>query len=113
MTATAIADAAPSPIHSHIHLDDRGVAWVDDTNIKVIEIASEYLAHGDSPEEMCAQHWGTLSLGQIYAALGYYFDHQVEFDAEIERQLLDYRQRRLNSLDSPGRRRLRSMGLLP
>ena len=104
MSATAIAVATPSPNHSHIHLDELGVAWVDDTNIKVVEIASEYLAHGDSPEEMCAQHWGTLSLGQIYAAIGYYFDHQ----AEIERQLLDYRQRRLNSLDSPGRRRLRS-----
>lgn len=111
MTATvATTSAAPS---SHIHLDDRGVAWIDNTNIKVIEVAAEYVAHGDSPEEMCAQHWGTLSLGQIYAALSYYFDHQAAFDAELDRQLDNYRQRRAQSLDSPGRRRLRAMGLLP
>lgn len=111
MTATVFTTATPPS--SHIHLDDRGVAWIDDTNVKVIEVAAEYLAHGDSPEEMCAQHWGTLSLGQIYAALSYYFDHQAAFDAELDRQLSDYRQRRIQSLDSPGRQRLRAMGLLP
>ena len=111
MTATVFTTATPPS--SHIHLDELGVAWVDDTNIKVVEIASEYLAHGDSPEEMCAQHWGTLSLGQIYAAIGYYFDHQAEFDAEIERQSREARQLREENMDSPGRRRLRAMGLLP
>jgi hypothetical protein len=30
----------------HIQLDDRGVAWVDDTNTKVIEIVEEVLAYG-------------------------------------------------------------------
>jgi hypothetical protein len=28
-----------------------------------------------------------LSLGQIYAALSYYFDHKAELDAQIEEQL--------------------------
>lgn len=112
MTAATL-NTPSAPLTSHIHLDDRGVAWIDNTNIKVIEVAAKYVAHGDSPEEMCAQHWGTLSLGQIYAALSYYFDHQAAFDAELERQLQDYRQRRARSLDSPGRRRLRAMGLLP
>lgn len=23
---------------AHMHLDDRGVAWIDDTNVKVVEV---------------------------------------------------------------------------
>lgn len=107
---TAMTPELPT---SHIHLDERGVAWIGKTNIKVIEVAGEYLATGDSPEEMCAQHWGTLTVGEIYAALGYYFDHQAEFDVELDRQLQEARQLRQANLDSPGRQRLRSMGLLP
>ena len=108
------AIASPSvPTTAHIHLDDRGVAWIGNTNVKVIEVAAEYLATGESPEEMCSQHWGTLTVGLIYAALGHYFDNQSAFDTEIDRQLQDHRQRRQATLDSPGRQRLRSMGLLP
>jgi uncharacterized protein (DUF433 family) len=96
----------------HIRLDDRGVAWIDDTNIKVIEIALEKVAHGSSPEEMYEQHDAYLSLAQIYAALAYYHDHQPEFDAEIERQVKDFDQRRAAALNSPLRQRLRAAGKL-
>jgi uncharacterized protein (DUF433 family) len=97
---------------THIRLDDRGLAWVDDSNVKVIEVALDKIAHGLSPEEICDQHDGYLSMAQIHAALMHYYDHQAEFDAEIERQLTDYKQRRDQSLDSPGRRRLRALGKL-
>jgi uncharacterized protein (DUF433 family) len=98
---------------THIWLDERGVAWIDKTNIKVIEVAMEKRATGMSPEEMEFQHYGNLSLGQIHAALAYYHDHESDFDAEIERQAKDYETRRLQNLDSPGRKRLRSLGKLP
>jgi hypothetical protein len=39
-------------IASHIRIDQRGVAWIDDTNIKVIEIAMDLRAHGWSAEEI-------------------------------------------------------------
>lgn len=97
---------------SHILLDERGVAWIDETNIKAIEVALERIAHGQAPEEIHDQHQGYLSLAQIHAALAYYYDHQDEMDAEIERQLRDYEQGRAASLDTPGRQRLRSMGKL-
>jgi len=67
---------------THIRLDDRGVAWIDDTNVKVIEVALDRIAHGSSPEEICDQHDGYLSMSQIHAALMHYYDHQSEFDAE-------------------------------
>ena len=31
---------------SHIVLDENGVAWIDDTNVKVIEVVLDKLAHG-------------------------------------------------------------------
>ncbi len=98
---------------SHVKLDGRGVAWIDDTNVKVIEVALEKIAHGWSAEEIHKQHNGYLSLAQIYAALSWYYDHQSEMDAEIERQVQEFDRLRAATLDSPGRQRLRSQGKLP
>ena len=41
---------------THIHLDDAGVAWIDDTNVKVIEVVLDKIAYGWSPEETHFQH---------------------------------------------------------
>ncbi len=98
--------------NTHIVLDDEGVAWIDDTNVKVIEVASEKIAHGSSPEEIYDQHRGHLSLAQIHAALAWYYDHRNEFDAEIRRQVKEFDSLRDGSLDSPLRQRLRSAGKL-
>jgi uncharacterized protein (DUF433 family) len=102
-----------SPVtETHIRLDDNGVAWVDDTNVKVVEVAREKLAHGFSPEEMVYQHYGNLTLAQVHAALAYYYDHQAAFDTQIEQELKEY-ERRAKAADTPGRERLRSLGLRP
>jgi hypothetical protein len=31
---------------AHIHLDERGRAWIDDTNTKVIEVVLDQRAYG-------------------------------------------------------------------
>ncbi|MFH1919233.1 MAG: DUF433 domain-containing protein [Planctomycetota bacterium] len=97
---------------AHIRLDAAGVAWIDDTNVKVIEVVLDKLANGSSPEEMHLQY-PHLSLAQIYAALSYYFDHQVEFDAEIERQLDEVNTLMARTGDSPIRKKLREAGRIP
>ena len=97
---------------THVRLDDAGVAWVDDTNVKVIEVVLDKLAHGSSPEEMHFQY-PHLSLAQIYAALSYYHDHQAEFDAQIQRQLQEVDALAAQPSDSPVRTRLRQTGNLP
>ncbi len=102
----------PSSAIAHIRLDDRGVAWIDDTKTKVIEVALDQIAHGWSPEEIHFQH-PHLSLGQIHAALGYYFDHKVEMDAEIQRSLAHVDELRRQAGKSPMRKKLRAMGKLP
>lgn len=96
----------------HIWLDDRGLAWIDDTNVKVIEVALDKLAHGWSAEEIHYQHSRNLSMAQIHAALTYYYDHQADFDAQIEREVQEYEDLRSKSLGSPGRQRLRAAGKL-
>lgn len=53
-----------------------------------------------------------IQLAQIHAALMHYYDQQAEFDAEIDPQLAEVKQRRAQSLDSPGRQRLRALGKL-
>ena len=98
---------------SHIRLDERGVAWVGDTNVKVIEVALDKRAHGSSPEEIYFQHYGHLSLGQIHAALAYYYDHQQQFEAEIEQQLAFVNEQRAKAGESIVQRKLRESGQRP
>ena len=70
---------------AHIRLDEQGRPWVDDTNVKVIEVALDHLAYGWSAEAIQENH-PHLSLAHVYAALAWYYDHQADMDAEIERQ---------------------------
>jgi uncharacterized protein (DUF433 family) len=88
-----------------IELDENGVAWIGGTKVKVIEVATDKLAHGSSPEEMSFQY-PHLSLAQIHAALAYYYEHQEEFDAEIVRQANWAAEMAEKAKDSPLRRKL-------
>src|SRR2546426_8212644 len=70
---------------THICLDDDGVPWIDNTNVKVVEVIMDHVAYGHGPEQIHLQHPG-LSLAQIHSAFAYYFDHQAAMDAEIQRR---------------------------
>ncbi|HEX8098528.1 MAG TPA: DUF433 domain-containing protein [Pyrinomonadaceae bacterium] len=72
-------------VTAHIEVDEYGVAWIDDTKVKVIEVVIDRIAHGSSPEEIHFQY-PHLSLAQIHAALAYYYDNQAPLDAEIGRR---------------------------
>ena len=105
---TKTRTATPTP---HIWLDEIGRAWVDDANVKVMEVVLDTfgLDHW-TPEQIFEGHYQRISMAQIHAALAYYYDHQAEFDAEIERQDRMVEELRAQTLDSPGRRKLREMG---
>jgi uncharacterized protein (DUF433 family) len=60
---------------THIQRDERGVAWIADTNTKVIEVAMDQVAYGWDAKEIHAAH-PHLSLAQIHAALSFYHDHK-------------------------------------
>jgi len=78
--------------------------------IRISMIASAYLSHGYSPEEMCRQ-FPHLQLSEAYSAMAYYFDHQVQIDSEIEAEMQEYDQLRADKPISPFVRRLRELGV--
>ena len=70
-------------VPSHILFDEAGRPWIEGTGRKVIEITYEKRA-GLSAEQIREAH-PDLPLAKIHAALAYYYDHQQEMDAEMER----------------------------
>jgi uncharacterized protein (DUF433 family) len=104
---------AATGVAPHIWIDQKGLAWIDDTNVKVIEIVRDRRAYGSSADEMHAQY-PHLSLAQLHAALAYYYDHQEAFDQEIEQELveIDAMAAKANA-DSPLVKRLRAQKSLP
>ena len=99
----SIAEATP-----HIVRDQGGVAWVDDTNVKVVELALDHLAYGWSAEAIHEQ-FPHLTLAQIHAALGFFYDHQAELEQEILRQERTVVAWRAELGESPLQRRLRQL----
>jgi len=97
---------------AHIWLDDDGRAWIDDTNVKVIEVVLDHLDWSLDPR-MIDEGYQELSLAQIHAALAYYYDHQEVFDEQIRRDAEEIETMRLMSGESPAVKRLRERGLLP
>jgi uncharacterized protein (DUF433 family) len=73
---------------TQIELDDRSIAWIAGTKVKVIEVVLDKVAYGSSPEEIHFQH-PNLSLAQIHGALTYYYENQDKVDEQIRRGLED------------------------
>jgi uncharacterized protein (DUF433 family) len=71
--------------YTHISIGADGVPTLTGTRIKVVEIALDHLVHGWQAEDI-HREFPQLSLGQIHSALGYYYDHQEELDADIQRR---------------------------
>ena len=71
--------------YEHIILD-KNIPFIAGTNTKVIELVLNSKAYGWSPEELHFQH-PHLTMGQIYSALAYYWDHKEELEDDIERRL--------------------------
>ena len=95
--------------YEHIVLDDAGVAIIDDSTMKVIELVLEQAAYGWSAEELHFQH-PYLSLGQIHSALAYYWDHKRDLDEEITRRRKHVEQLRRTTPPSPLVARLKAQG---
>jgi uncharacterized protein (DUF433 family) len=105
------AEIASITAYEHVELDANGTPFVAGTTMKVIELVMARMAHGWSPEELHFQH-PYLSLGQIFSALAYYWDHKDMLDADIERRLEFAEQSRQAAEPSPLVAKLRAQGLL-
>ena len=69
--------------YKHVVLDDNRVPLIAGTTMKVEELVLAQQASGWSPEELASQ-FPYLTIGQIHAALAYYWDHKGDMDADIE-----------------------------
>ena len=96
--------------YEHITIDEKGVPFIAGTSMKVLELVSEKIAYGWSPEELHLQH-PYLTLGQIYSALAYYYDHEEKLNKDIEQRLQGITQYK-TSKKSPLKERLKASGLL-
>jgi uncharacterized protein (DUF433 family) len=96
----------------HISLDERYVAYITGTKMKVLQIVLEKQNWGLTPEEIHAGH-PHLSLAEVYAALTYYYDHQEEVDAQMAQSDAEYEELRTTAGESPFVARMHFEGKLP
>ena len=92
--------------NTHVVLDKKGVAWVEDTGMKVMDIVLDHIAYGWNADQIHEQH-PPLSLAQIHSVLAFYYDHQNEFETQIQHDLKAVKQLKKVSGESAMQRRLR------
>lgn len=73
-----------------------GVAYIEGTRTKVIEVVLDQIAYDWDAAEIHRQY-PYLSLPQIHAALGFYYEHRSECDRLIDQQLAEVDQWREQS----------------
>ena len=99
------------PRYEHIVLNDARVPVIEGTTMKVVELVLVQAAYGWSAEELNGQY-PNLTLGQIYSALAYYWDHQDDLDADIESRIRKVDSIRSSLPESPLVKRLKGKGLI-
>jgi len=98
-------------LYKHVVVGDHGVPMIEGTTMKVVELVLNHRAYGWGPEEIQENH-PYLTLGQIYSALAYYWDHQDELDRDIERRLQRVEEIQHRLQPSQIRERLKAKGVI-
>ena len=86
--------------YGHIEIGANGTPMIAGTRTKVLDA-----------EEIRRQH-PHLTLGQIHAALAWYYDHQESMDQEIHAQLDEVDRLKQEAGETPVHRKLKSLGKL-
>lgn len=92
--------------YKHIQLDHDQIPVIENTTLKVAELITSHLTYGWSPEELHFQY-PHITLGKIYSALAYYWDHQTMIDADIQRRFEKVQDLRQNAPPSRITQKLR------
>lgn len=93
--------------YEHIVLHDGQTPLIGGTTMKVVELVMAQQANGWSPEELAYQ-FPRLTLGQIYSALAYYWDHKQQLDDDIAHDLRIVDELRQRTPEAPVLARLRA-----
>lgn len=71
--------------YRYVVLNQHGIPIIRGTQTKVSYLAQAQQMHGWTPEEL-RYHYPHLSMGQIYSALAYYWDHKHAMGADLEQR---------------------------
>ena len=80
--------------------------------MRVEQLVSLMEARGLTPEEV-HEELPHLSMAEIHAALSYYYDHKDEVDRAVVERRAYIAQMRAAAEETPGRKKLRELGLRP
>jgi uncharacterized protein (DUF433 family) len=97
--------------YEHVVLNEAHVPLISGTTMKVVELVLAQTAYGWSAEELHIQ-FPNLTLGQIYSALAYYWDHREELDNDIEKRIKNVDSIQKSVPDLPLIKRLKDKGLI-
>ncbi len=97
--------------YEHVVLNEAHVPLISGTTMKVVELVLAQAAYGWTAEELHIQ-FSHLTLGQIYSALAYYWDHHDELDTDIENRIKKVDAIRKSMPVSPLVKRLKDKGLI-
>jgi uncharacterized protein (DUF433 family) len=78
--------------YPHITLGNKGELLLEGTTMRLLQLIEEHKAWGWDAKALL-EHHPELSLGQIHAALAFYYDHAQELDALLEAELVEFDQR--------------------
>jgi uncharacterized protein (DUF433 family) len=96
--------------YKHILLWPDGTPTVGGTRLKVKHVAAQHRYNGKGPEELVAA-FPPHTLGEMYSALAYYYDHKDQIDHEIEEDRREFEEARAAAWEaSPLRAKLRTLG---
>jgi uncharacterized protein (DUF433 family) len=79
--------------YKYIALGEDAIPYIAGTTMKIVELVTSHLVYGWSPAELHFQY-PHITLSQIHSALSYYWDHQANIDADIDRRLALAKQQR-------------------
>jgi uncharacterized protein (DUF433 family) len=98
--------------YAHITIGPDNVPMVSGTRLKVVQLVLFHLAYGWDARDLCRE-FPQLTLGQSHSALGYYYDHKAEIDADITQRDKLAEEMRARLGDGPLTEKLRATGQLP
>jgi len=92
-------------LDGRIEVDEKGVARIAGTRMKVTDLVLDKMANGSTPEEM-ARQFPPLTMAQIHSALAYYYEHKAELDLQIECDRRSIEELRGHAQPGPSREQL-------
>ena len=98
--------------YAHIVFNQDGLPIISDTSTKVVELIADHLSWSWDAQQIHKQY-PYLTLGQIHSALAYYYDHQKEIDAEMQRREKLATEMKTKYGPGPASNKLKAAGQMP